>query len=384
MAPPHSIRDNSSTSSTSSSSSSSTTPSPSSSPLFPQFSSLPPELRHQIWRAAVPTPGINFFNVHAIPNDHPGANRSTSPNWLYLDLRRLTIEDTDDDVAQYDPSAWLARNILRSVCREARDICAIPQEERADIVLTRPRRGLFVRAADGQLRRLTPANYIPNTPPGPRTGASAPAGRTSEPLEHRTVQVHAQDILCLSVENCSFNLPFEETLEAIDNVNTNINININWRTAGGWPPFGEDDGWTFDPQLMPPLPSKLPYQNLCISMTRADWPTLRHTHETLRGLISYSRAQDRDTSLTTLPALPLLLADAHRQELGDRDLAEVTPREEVFWDRFGDAHVALPWGWEDQPVEFRLVKLWPEKSDVMARYMRSAIFRSPKRPARSN
>ncbi|KAI0376313.1 hypothetical protein F5Y04DRAFT_286046 [Hypomontagnella monticulosa] len=332
-------------------------------PLFPQFSSLPPELRHHIWRAALPAPGINFFNVHCFPNDHLGANRSTSPNYIYLDLRRLDIEDTDEEVAEYDPSAWLARSILRSVCREARVVCEIPPEECAEIVLTRPQRGLYIRAADGQLRALTPLH-----PPG--RWEDEPPGPGIEPLEHRTVQTHVRDILCLSVENCSFNLPFEERPEFHDTVDSTVGIQID----------DETDGWSYDPQLEPPLPGCITRENICIGVTRGDWATLEPTYELLGDIVSFSRQRDRETRLGPVAGLPLLMADVHVQEVGGRGLAEITPIEEVFWDRFGDAYIKLPWERIDQPIVFRVTKVWPERNDVRKRYMRSAILRSPKRP----
>ncbi|KAH8163138.1 hypothetical protein CIB48_g5118 [Xylaria polymorpha] len=171
---------------------------------FPLFTSLPPELRHHIWRLAVPSPGINFFNVHCFPNDHAGCNRSTSPPWAYLDLRRLSIEDSDAAVWEYDPSAWQARLAVRQTCREARDICSIPASKSAVLTLTRPRRGLFVRAGDGQLRN-TPLRYDENE------NENKNKTEESEPVVRRTIEVHIDDILSLSVENCSFNLPHEET-----------------------------------------------------------------------------------------------------------------------------------------------------------------------------
>jgi hypothetical protein len=93
--------------------------------VFPYFSQLPPELRNEIWRNALPQQGLNFFNVHAAPNSHPGCSRSESPPFLCLDMRRLDIEDTDEEVSLYDPSVWQARHALRQTCREARAAVAL-------------------------------------------------------------------------------------------------------------------------------------------------------------------------------------------------------------------------------------------------------------------
>ncbi|KAI0110698.1 hypothetical protein F4776DRAFT_364181 [Hypoxylon sp. NC0597] len=348
----------------------SATSSPSSSPessiptaIFTKFPELPPEIRHQIWRAALPLPGINFFNVHCIPNDHPGANRSTSPPWLYLDLRRLSIDDDDEAVAEYDASTWQAREALRRVCREARNICALSESEVATITLTRPRRGLFVRAGDGQVRRLTPFSL-----------SDVETNAEPEPLEYRTVQVRADDVLCLSFENCCFNLPFEEA--AISD-------------SGGHPgtfivedPNDDIDelGWTYDPQLMPPLPVAIPTSRLCAGMARGGRRTLQVAGAILLSMLSFSREQPEEQMLTRLP---LLMLDAYKQELGDRNIEELTPRSEVLWDRFGDRYIALPWDSTDLPADYRLVKVWPESNDIREHYLRSALLQSPKRPALS-
>ncbi|OTA87808.1 hypothetical protein M434DRAFT_399309 [Hypoxylon sp. CO27-5] len=346
----------------------SVTSSPSSSPespfsgtVFTKFPELPPEIRYQIWRTALPHPGINFFNVHCIPNDHPGANRSTSPPWLYLDLRRLSIDDDDEAVAEYDASAWQARETLRRVCREARNICTLSQFEVANITLTRPRRGLFVRAGDGQVKRLTPF-----------TLSDVETSTEPEPLEYRTVQVRADDVLCLSFENCSFNLPFEETAisESGGHPGTFIVEDVNDDT--------DELGWTYDPQLMPPLPVAIPTSRLCVGMARGGRRTLQVAGAILLSMLSFSREQPEEQMLTRLP---LLMLDAYKQELGDRNIEELTPRSEVLWDRFGDPYIALPWDSTDLPADYRLVKVWPESNDIRERYLQSALLQSPKRPA---
>ncbi|KAI1453845.1 hypothetical protein F4805DRAFT_355231 [Annulohypoxylon moriforme] len=326
-------------------------PSPSPSPststpelLFTKFPDLPPEIRHQIWRFALPVPGINFFNVHCIPNDHPGANRSSSPPWLYLDLRRLSIDDSDDEVSRYDPSAWQAREMLRRVCHEARDVCALSESETATITLTRPRQGLFVMAGDGQIRS--------------KTMFSVPV-KDPEPLEHRIVSVRADDVLCLSVENCSFNMPLEEAM-MLDDVENSTQL-----------------GWAYDPQLTPKLPLAIPQSRICFSMARGSRTALTASSEVLRSLFSFSHGP---SSELTSDSLFLLMLDAYKQEIGSRRLEELTPRDEVLWDRFGDRYIALPWDSSELPAEYRLVKVCPENNNIREKYLQSVVLRSPKRP----
>ncbi|KAI8959925.1 hypothetical protein F5Y11DRAFT_286434 [Daldinia sp. FL1419] len=340
-------------------------------PVFTKFPELPPELRHTIWRMALPIPGINFFNVHCIPNDHPGTNRSTSPSWLYLDLRRLSIDDDDEVVSRYDPSAWQAREVLRRVCREARDICAFSPAETATITLTRPRRGLFVRAADGQLRELAPLRRLSNPPLGQSDEADY-----LEPLERRMVQVHVDDVLCLSIENCSFNLPFEETPVA----NGGGFVGETFPYGNGLPDDDEDDlGWTYDPQLTPLLPAAIKRSRICVEMARGGRIALQVADEVLRDMLSYSQNRNMKP-WEMLHQVPLVMFDALKQELGQRRIEELTPWDEVFWDRYGDRYVALPWSSADLCADYKLTKVWPEVNDIRVRYLRSAMLQSPKRP----
>ncbi|KAI1092240.1 hypothetical protein F5B19DRAFT_230960 [Rostrohypoxylon terebratum] len=327
-------------------------PTPEPEPLFTKFPDLPPEIRHQIWRAALPVPGINFFNVHSFPNDHNGANRSTSPPWLYLDLRRLSIKDSDAKVSRYDPSAWQARETLRRVCREARDICTLPESEAATLTLTRPKKGLFVRAGDGQIAALT--SY---------THREAMA-REPEPQERRKVTVRADDVLCLSVENCSFNMLFEEIMstDEVENSADGVDMNV---------------GWVYDPQITPSLPSAIPRSRICFSIIRRDKAALAACSEPLRSIYMFG---DGSYEGPLSDSLSLLMLDAYTQEVGDRRIDELTPRDEVLWDRFGDRYIALPWHSDDLPAEYRLVKVCPESNDIRLRYLRSALLRSPKRP----
>ncbi|KAI1276874.1 hypothetical protein F5Y07DRAFT_123783 [Xylaria sp. FL0933] len=344
-------------------------------PQFPRFGDLPPELRHQIWRFAVPSPGINFFNVHCFPNDHEGCNRSTSPPWAYLDLRRLDIEDDDDDVFYYDPSAWQARYAVRQSCREARLICAIPDSQAATITLTRPKRGLFVRAGDGQLRK-TPLQIQDD-----KVGESF-----IEPVVRRTVQVHVNDIVVLSVENCSFNLPHEEAPffpdYDVDGLATGMTL---------------DEGWAYDPHLTPELPRAIPANRLCAGMARCSPAPLRMIADALLGLLYshipgylQSRPQQVEWSGHLFFGHFLLMFDALPQAVGERELEELTSDPEVVWDRFGDCYVRLPWRTWDLnptggfPITYRITKVWPETNDLRERYLRSALLHSPKRPARSS
>ncbi|KAI0855773.1 hypothetical protein F4860DRAFT_448100 [Xylaria cubensis] len=364
--PPAIITDDEDTEDTSSQSSTSST----ASPQFTLFTSLPPELRHQIWRLAVPSPGINFFNVHCFPNDHCNCNKSTSPPWAYLDLRRLSIDDSDADVSHYDPSAWQARQAVRQSCREARDIATIPASKSATITLTRPRRGLYVRAGDGQLRGLTP--------PRPITRADgitkfAPITRPNvEPVVHRTIQVHVDDILCLSVANCSFNLPLEESLS-------------------------QDTGWAYDPQLTPQLPEQIPANRVFAGMTRRDAFFCNSHRAPVHSLLyshvpEYQEEPFPDVSWTG--PLRLMFDDEATQAVGNnnrRDREELTPTptpEDVVWDRFGDCYVRSPERASqprDMPslITYYLTKVRPETNDIRDRYLRSALLHSPKRPAAS-
>ncbi|KAI0150723.1 hypothetical protein GGR57DRAFT_181359 [Xylariaceae sp. FL1272] len=353
---------------------SSSTSSPSSSdpgPQFSRFCSLPPELRHQIWRFAIPSPGINFFNVHCFPNDHDGCNLSTSPPWSYLDLRRLDIEHSDDEVSTYDPSAWQARHAIRQTCREARIVCAVPDSKSATIILTRPKRGLYVRAGDGQLR-----NYTRSYRDYQRLHDLADILPWTDNRVYRKITIHTDDILALSVENCSFNLPHEETpaISSDDETDGVTTTDI-------------EDGWSFDPQLTPQLPSNIPSHRLCAAMTRCNKAVLHNTTDSLFGLL-YSHIPGYNDLLPgqLWSGRLLLMFDAHNQALGERDLEELTPTPEVVQDRWGDSYARLPWktGQADEPdgfpIMYRLTKIWPETNDIRERYLRSAILRSPKRP----
>ncbi|KAI1078013.1 hypothetical protein F5B20DRAFT_550074 [Whalleya microplaca] len=352
---------------------------------FSKFPELPPEIRYAIYLAALPEPGagINFFNIHCIPNDHPGANRSTSPAWLYLDLRRLDIEDSDADVFEYDPSVWQARNALCRVCREARALCSIPKDKAVDIVLTRPKRGLFVRAGDGQLIKLTPYQCPTPNKTGADTDADgetsdqdahrdvgAPAqsgeevGTGPEQLVRRTIKIHRDDILSLSFENCSFNLAYEEFEYDLDR---------------------PELGWAYDPQLTPALSPAIPLDKICISMARSRREILLAVDQVRPGL--FRRHPD-------VPYYEHVMFDARVI-----DRKQMPTCENVFRDRFEDVYVprpsdlqvaeSLPEG-HSSPVniayyplggKYRLTKLSPESpNDTRARYLRSALLQSPKRP----
>ncbi|KAI1503383.1 hypothetical protein F5X99DRAFT_113526 [Biscogniauxia marginata] len=392
--------------SSSSSSSSSSCP-PSS--LFPHFPDLPPEIRHQIWLSALPSPGVNFFNVHVIPNDHPGANRSTSPPLARLDTRRLDIADDDGrDVARYDPSAWRARDALRRTCREARAACAIPGDKATAITLTRPRRGLFVRAGDGQLRRLTPlgdprgiirdgdgngggpqlvtADNLDSDPGvqdrplayDGKLDSGPEIGKEIEQLVYRTILVHVNDMLCLSIENCSFNLPFEESPFLRGGSDYGGGVDVDGLATGRGDSEDDEDedmGWAYDPQFLPPLPPSLPLDRYCVNMARGSKAALRAVQDVLAGLVHPS-AQEVDGQQQQL-----VMFDAVTQALGERGLEELTTTDEVFWDRFGDCYVPLPWDQKDLQAQFRLTKVCPETNDVRDRYLRSALLCSHKRPS---
>ncbi|KAI0114353.1 hypothetical protein GGR51DRAFT_441329 [Nemania sp. FL0031] len=372
-------------------------------PHFPRFPELPPELRHQIWRFAVPSPGINFFNVHCFPGDHAGCNRSTSPPWAYLDLRRLAISDSDAAVARYDPSAWQARDAVRQSCREARLICALPAHKAANITLTRPRRGLFVRAGDGQLRK-TPLRIQDDrrereheheheheaNSSSRRSDGDGDSSLATEPVVRRVVQVHVDDILCLSVENCSFNLPYEEmpSLSMDEDDDDDDSSPDELATSA---PEDADEGWAYDPQLTPPLPPSIPADRLCASMARCNMRPIRNATDALFGLLyghipGYLELRPGEL----WPGRLLLMFDAVTQAVGGRNLDELTATPEVVWDRFGDCYVRLPWRTGDFnppdgfPIMYRLTKVWPETCGIRGRYLSSAFLPSPKRLAGSS
>ncbi|KAI5919166.1 hypothetical protein F4810DRAFT_518421 [Camillea tinctor] len=359
-----------------------------SSQQFSRFPDLPPEIRHQIWLAAVPSPGINFFNIHVIPNDHRGANRSISVPLMRLDLRRLEINHHDEQVATYDPSVWQARDALCRTCREARLVCAIPARKAAQVILTRPRRGLFIRARDGQLRSLTPLTDPRrrlSLTPGDNSAAEAtgkqqrqPQELEPEPLVHRTIRVHIDDIFCLSIENCSFNLPYEES-------------------PALWAASDSDDdsdlGWVYDPQFNPPLPSSIPTHRYCINLARSS----RLTFSAIQDVITELVTQTPSVSHLPAPQNPdpahLVMLDAVPQDPGERTLEELNPAfaaaqdknkdiAMAFRDRYGDRYAPLPWDSPDLQARFRLTKLWPEVTDIREQYLRSSLPRSPKRPRR--
>ncbi|KAI1340243.1 hypothetical protein F5Y15DRAFT_52462 [Xylariaceae sp. FL0016] len=336
-------------------SSSSRSPSSSSDdhPNFPQFVKLPPEIRHQIWLSVIPSPGINSFNVHSFPYDHQGANRSTSPPWLYLDLRRLDINDDDETVSSYDPSAWQARCTLRRTCREARLLSALPPSKSATITLTRPKRGLYIRAADGQLLRGTPLQDL-----GPSRRQPV------EPQVKRRIQVSIDDVLSLSVENCSFSLPHEESHFA-DGV---LDDDVDGLATGD-----DDLGWTYDPQLTPPLPPSIPPDRYCLEMSRGGGVILLRIQQAVEGIFNCSVSQDRQNPL-------MIMFNSGCQALGERSTDELTPAEQTFWDRFGDCYLPFPLGSNTLNAAYRLTKIWPEKSDIRERYRQSSLLQSPKRP----
>ncbi len=440
---------------------------------FPRFAELPPELRAQIWwEAAVPGPGINFFNVHAFPGDHAGANRSSSPLWLYLDLRRLDVGDADADVAAYDPSVWRARAAVRQACREARDACAPPDGGgggggRIAVTLTRPRRGLLVRAADGLLRQLTPETAEEAAEAeaeaaviagggGSRSGtvdvdvdiniSDPPRVLCREPMVTRTVYVHADDVFCLSVENCSFNMPFEETSSppaaTFRPGSAGKLARVPWR--GDF-----ETGWSYDPQLTP-LPAGIPRGRYCVNLARGDLDAQDAAGRVVPGMLSEveveggggeedededgdevedgygngngneEEAQPGDSRLSfalefapqpppqpphsaprPTPVSPpppdarrashmrrrreLLMIDSEKVDsVPAPPLAEPTPfPDEVYHDRFGDAYVVLPSRLGNPGLPpYQLTKVAPEKSDMRQRYLLSARVPDGPRPWR--
>ncbi|KAI0195476.1 hypothetical protein F4808DRAFT_440361 [Astrocystis sublimbata] len=355
--------------------------------LFPKFAHLPAELRFKIWRLAVPSPGINFFNVHAWPNDHWKCDRSTSPPLLYLDLRRLAIEDKDDKVASYDPSAWQARLAVRQSCAEAYHACALRPSEAATLTLTRPRRGLFVRPGDLQLRTWTPLNYGETCSMSHGTGRVMP----KEPAVCRTVEVHIDDVLCLSVENCSLNLPWEED-PVIDEDEEGSDV---------------CDGWSYDPELTPGLPPSIRPELRCVSLGNSSNQISSQLTDALVALLGEEREEGSVASADAHPPLLQLMFDSDTVSQQDSDASnlslahiydedgihdwqrlEPTPKQSlVVTDRFGDRYVRL--GTDNHlspryelvvsdesetPYDFFFTKMSPETNHIRERYRWSAVL----------
>lgn len=335
---------------------------------FSPFMKLPPEIRHQIYMAAIPFPGVNFFNIHSFPNDHQGANRSTSPPNLHLDLRRLSIDDDDEDVFKYDPSVWQIRYALRQTCREARVICAIPEDKVICLTLSIPKRGLFTHAGDGLQRSLTPLKQ---------------PDHHFEPSILRQVQVHADDVVALSVENCSFNIVFEESTmfhAGRDDEEEEINL-----------------GWAYDPQFKDGRPLGIPKTRFCLNLARDEWATMRALEEIAGALLEAATGQDIQGSADR----GLVMLDNESEE----DMTNITKkyrkkRLKQYRDRWEDIYVAIPWDYEDLPMNLQLIKVEPKaepklgpkvgpkvesniefkKDPIRERYLKSAILKSPKRP----
>ncbi|KAI1851600.1 hypothetical protein JX266_003062 [Neoarthrinium moseri] len=317
---------------------------------FPGFMRLPPEIRHQIYLAAIPSPGVNFFNVHSFPNDHKGANRSDSPPNLHLDLRRLSIEDDDHAVALYDPSAWQTRHALRQTCREARLVCAIPEDKIIRLTLSLPRRGLFTHAGDGLQRSMTPLQKDPLL--------------QAESVVYRQVEVHADDIVALSVENCSFNIVFEEsTMFHVGRDDDEDEINL---------------GWAYDPEFKGGRPLGIPRHRFCLNLARDDWATMRSMEEISTALFEAA------TGGASQSGSGLIMLDDELETNKDRVRSQSYTQDPLgFWDRWGDHYITVPWSYEDLGMNTQLIKAGPEREQMRTRYLRSAQLKSPKRPVDS-
>lgn len=268
-----------------------------------------------IYDATIPFPGINFFNVHAFPNDHPGTCRSRNPPGLYLDLRRMSIEDSDEHVATYDPSAWQARQALRQTCRETRKICAIPDQELVELTLTRPARGLFVRAGDGLLRQMTPLDNPLDE---------------DEPKAYRKIQVSCREMLVLSLENCSFNVLHEERVMLGDNE--------------------ESEGWSYDPYIWSGDQARLGIEISMFAMSFSkEWRIMKYIpsewNEDTRNpwmLISGTGAGSYYGVMCESETTGAVPKDAKTLEPNRRSTWGIRPDDGLFWDRWDDCYVERP------------------------------------------
>ncbi|ORY70482.1 uncharacterized protein BCR38DRAFT_422215 [Pseudomassariella vexata] len=364
------------------SSSHSATPDPPS-PPFPQFSALP-----------------------------PNCDTNVSPPHLYLDSRRLDPSDSDAEVSTYDPSAWQTRLALRQTCREARQICVIPPDKvlTLPLVLPDPNQdlNLCIRAGDGQLRSLTPFSNR-DVKPGVYT--------------HRITRsinlLSTDDMIVFALENCSFNLPFEES------------------SGGG---RGDDDeaevnqGWSYDPEFHEPaVQFGIREDRFCLCVARAtheilsvDGVRLMLINEaTVRCQVPVDKTVvlfmcERDTMVDsrapmmdgvssstsgsgsgTRSAPHGVVATTNKTKTQNQDqsdtglcdgnayadakgesvekIAEKDKGQPICWeDRWGDLYMPAHSGLFT--FTNQLVKLRPEKTDMRRRYLESALLKSPKRP----
>ncbi|ORY64495.1 uncharacterized protein BCR38DRAFT_435291 [Pseudomassariella vexata] len=356
--------------------------------VFPKFTLLPPELRHQIYLEAIPSPGINFFNVHTWLKDHEGCNKETTPPHLYLDLRRMAIEDDDEAVSRYDPSTWQVRYALRQTCREARRMCAIPSDKVKTLKMTRPKRGLYLKAGDDRLRSETPLVEEDALP-------------DREPRVSREIQFHADEIVSLSIQNCSLNLPFEHSPV------------IRRERKADFPALTESDmGEAYVPLFNDPSSCLgIAEDKFCLSLTRDDhgpalsWAIseiLPSFLESVCGVagVGPGRISEEEEWLLTDKAWVML--DAETAVTSRADAAAWTAanpgikwdEDEEFepadtgyfwqervgevkcWDRWGDCYAAAQSYSQGFFVDQQLLKVRPEKTDIRKRYTRSGLLPS--------
>ncbi|KAK6827575.1 hypothetical protein PG987_010916 [Apiospora arundinis] len=368
---------------------------------FHKFSQLPPEIRHYIFSAAIPKPGINFFNLHTFPNDHPGANRSTSPpssTWTCAAWTYMTTTRTSPSTTRL--AGKLAILCVRRVVRPG-PCAAIPEDKRISLTLTVPKRGLFVRAGDGLLRSMMPLDaprrrHSSDGDEDDDDEAEASDAPVTEEVVHRVVDVHADELFVLSVENCSFNLPFEESpaLRGEDEDDDN------------------DMGWSFDPEFRPcgvAWPAR-PNDGTVSALQEAYmaiWCAVTGWDPVVPMLQSPEAAQllSNDASFPPMEAHVAVFDEIFQAQESSlavfEDTCDFVGRPKPAHKRHRPVTVAYRDRWDDRytevathdddyfPIESiiwptltarTLVKLGPEKSDVRERYMRSAILQSPKRP----
>jgi hypothetical protein len=253
-------------------------------------------------------------------------------------------------------------------------------------------------------------------------GENELAAPPPEDWVYRQIEVHAEDeMICLSVENCSFNLPAEEA------------NNGNGGQSHLSPSDNDLDefGWSYDPQFYRPAETLgIRPGRYCLNLARSDsvstrilttevaWDLLEAVTGSRLGrtigqneFFSASLASEilsrRENDQILEQQEPWLMLDADTTILDGGRLVQYTsashcslrPGEsyvdedgrafyygEAFYDRFGDVYIHRRFEGEDgqrrgYPLYTRrqLVKIRPEKTDMRKQYMESATLRSPKK-----
>lgn len=233
-------------------------------PVFHRFPDLPAEIRHEIWRAAMPTPGLNFLtvipvlvggsvgspsasapkqNVHVAHIDAAFPGKLLIVGRLYDKSRRngtCRLFWASPSPSADDSSVWRTRHTLMSTCHEARTILMPPPHKLARMTLRRP---------------------------VPEDCTAADAGLATSPYSYRTMShdivLHTDEMLVVNVEACA---------EA-----------MRW--------LGErNQGYRWSTQL-PPVPRCIPTEQICIDYSLS-LPSLSVEWEALMTTVMRSSTRD--------------------------------------------------------------------------------------------